>query len=100
VLAFFPGHRFGFGVGSLILLINVVMLWGYSLSCHACRHVVGGRLKHFSKHPVRYRMWTVVSKLNAKHMQFAWTSLTTVMITDLYIMAVAAGWITDFRFVN
>jgi len=99
-LAFFPGHKFGFGVGSLILLVNVVMLWGYSLSCHACRHVVGGRLKHFSKHPVRYRMWTLVSKLNAKHMQFAWTSLTTVMITDLYIMAVAAGWITDFRFVN
>src|SRR6266478_3517119 len=47
----------------------------YSLSCHACRHAVGGRLKHFSKHPVRYWMWTQVSKLNAKHMQFAWISL-------------------------
>ena len=33
-----------------------MMLWGYTLSCHSCRHVTGGRLKHFSKHPMRYRL--------------------------------------------
>lgn len=49
-----PGG-FGFGLGNLILLGNVIMLWIYTLSCHSCRHVTGGRLKHFSKHPVRYR---------------------------------------------
>ena len=60
------------GLGTLVLLVNAALLWLYSLSCHACRHATGGRLKHFSKHPVRYWMWTQVSKLNAKHMQFAW----------------------------
>jgi hypothetical protein len=91
---------FGIGVGTLVLWVNLVMLWGYSVSCHACRHIAGGRLRHFSKHPVRYWMWTRISKLNAKHMQWAWASLTSVMLTDLYVMAVAAGWITDFRFFN
>ena len=38
------------------------LLWVYTLSCHSCRHIVGGRLKHFSKHPVRYRLWTQVSQ--------------------------------------
>ena len=46
-------------------LVNAALLWLYSLSCHSCRHVVGGRLKHFSAHPVRYRAWTLVSRLNA-----------------------------------
>ncbi|MGH3829736.1 MAG: hypothetical protein ACRDRS_04675 [Pseudonocardiaceae bacterium] len=101
VAAFFPADGgFGVGLGSLILLINVTMLWLYSLSCHACRHIAGGRLKHFSKHPVRYWFWTRVSTLNGRHMQFAWASLITVMLTDFYIMAVAAGWITDLRLFN
>ena len=62
--------------------------------------MVGGRLKHFSKHPVRYRLWTLVSRLNGRHGQFAMISLFTVILTDFYIMAVAAGWITDLRIVN
>ena len=46
------------GLGTVVLLVNVVLIWLYTLSCHSCRHTVGGRLKHFSKHPVRYRAWT------------------------------------------
>jgi len=82
------------------MVVNVVMLALYSLSCHACRHVVGGRLKHFSKHPVRYQLWTVVSKLNPKHGNFAMASLFTVILTDFYIMSLSAGWISDLRFIN
>ena len=89
------GHM---GLGTLVLVVNAALLWAYSLSCHACRHAVGGRLKHFSKHPARYWMWTQVSKLNAKHMQFAWLSLFWVLLTDLYIRLVASGAITDPRF--
>jgi len=100
VLAFLPQGRFGFGLGSIILLVNVVLLWGYTLSCHACRHVLGGRLKHFSRHPVRYAVWNRISALNARHMQFAWASLVSVTLTDVYIMAVAAGWISDLRIVG
>jgi len=101
IKAFHPqGHAFGFGLGSLIMVVNVVMLWLYSLSCHACRHAVGGRINNFSKHPVRYRLWTWVSTLNPKHGNFAMASLATVIFTDFYVMAVSAGWITDLRFLN
>jgi hypothetical protein len=89
------GHM---GLGTLVLIVNAALLWIYSLSCHACRHITGGRLKHFSKHPVRYKAWTLVSRLNAKHMQFAWVSLGFVLFTDLYIRLVASGAITDPRF--
>ncbi|WP_018686244.1 hypothetical protein [Actinokineospora enzanensis] len=89
----------GLGLGNLILLANVVLLWAYTLSCHSCRHIAGGRLKHFSKHPVRYRAWTVVSKLNTRHMQLAWTTLGTLVLTDLYVMLVASGAIADLRFI-
>lgn len=81
------------GLGSFVLLINAVLLWLYSLSCHSCRHIVGGRLKHFSKHPIRFRMWGFVSKLNARHNQFAWASLVWVALTDLYVRLAAAGWL-------
>ena len=60
------------GLGTLIMIVNIVLIWLYTLSCHSCRHIVGGRLRHFSKHPVRYRLWTWVSKLNAKHAHYAW----------------------------
>jgi hypothetical protein len=90
----------GFGLGTLIMLVNVVLLWGYSLSCHSCRHITGGRLKHFSQHPVRYWIWNRISWLNARHMQLAWTTLGTLMLTDLYIWLVAAHVFSDFRFYN
>jgi hypothetical protein len=40
----------------------------------------------------------LVSKLNARHMQFAWVSLVWVAFTDFYVWMVATGHITDFRF--
>jgi hypothetical protein len=49
---------------------------------------------------VRYWIWTQVSKLNTRHMAFAWTTLGTLAFTDFYIMLVASGTITDFRFVG
>ena len=91
---------FGMGLGTLVLLTNVVLLWLYTLSCHSCRSLVGGRLKHFSKHPVRYRAWQWVSKLNARHMQLAWITLASLVLTDLYVWMVASGTIPDLRFIN
>jgi hypothetical protein len=93
---FFNG--WGMGLGSLVLVVNAALLWCYSLSCHSCRHIVGGRLKHFSRHPIRFKMWGFVSKLNAKHMQIAWCSLVFVALTDLYVRLVASGWVHDPRF--
>jgi hypothetical protein len=95
-----PDGNFGFGLGSLIMLANVILIWGYTLSCHSCRHITGGRLKHFSKHPVRYWIWTKISWMNRRHMQFAWITLGTLMLTDLYVLLVASGAISDVRFYN
>jgi hypothetical protein len=89
------GHM---GLGSLVLVVNAVLLWLYSLSCHSCRHIIGGRLKHFSRHPVRYKMWGWVSVLNRRHMYLAWASLVFVALTDLYVRLVASGTIHDPRF--
>jgi hypothetical protein len=77
-----------------------VLLWAYTASCHSCRHIMGGRLKHFSAHPTRYKAWTIVSKLNTRHMQLAWTTLTTLVITDGYVALVASGTISDLRIFN
>jgi len=101
VLAFHGASGgFGFGLGNIILVGNVVMLWMYTLSCHSCRHVVGGRLKHFSRHPVRYWMWSQVSKINTQHMLWAWITLGTLVVTDLFIMLLSSGVIPAVRFVD
>ncbi|CUR60278.1 putative succinate dehydrogenase/fumarate reductase, membrane anchor subunit [metagenome] len=89
------GHM---GLGTVFMLVNVALIWLYTLSCHSCRHAVGGRLRHFSKHPVRYQLWTWVSRLNAHHAKFAWYSLFSVALVDLYIYLLATGAITDPRF--
>jgi hypothetical protein len=89
------GHM---GLGTLVLVVNACLLWAYTASCHSCRHIMGGRLKHFSKHPVRYKAWTIVSKLNTRHMQLAWASLFGVALTDLYVWLVASGAFSDPKF--
>ena len=91
---------FGVGLGTLIMGVNVVLLWTYTLSCHSCRHIVGGRLRTFSRHPVRYKAWTLVSKLNQRHMELAWTTLGTLLITDAYIALVSSGAFNDPRLFN
>jgi hypothetical protein len=89
------GHM---GLGSVVFLVNVVFIWLYTLGCHSCRHIVGGRLRHFSKHPVRYRMWGWVSGLNARHGTYAWLSLFSIALADLYVYLLATDRITDVRF--
>jgi len=102
ILAFGPaeGESDGIhmGLGTVLMIINVYYIWMYTLSCHSCRHAVGGRLRHFSKHPVRYQLWTWVSKRNVKHARYAWVSLFSVALVDLYISLLAANVFDDPRF--
>jgi hypothetical protein len=93
----FPGG-IGMGVGSLIFAINASLLWMYSLSCHSCRHLCGGQVDEFSKHPIRFRLWKLTTPLNRRHMVFAWASLFSVALTDVYVRLVASGTIHDPRF--
>ena len=91
---------FGIGLGTVIIVVNVAFLWLYTLSCHSCRHVVGGRLRHFFDTRSATAPWTTVSRLNARHMELAWITLGTLMVTDGYIALVASGAFSDLRLVN
>ncbi|MFF8994671.1 hypothetical protein ACF09H_33035 [Streptomyces sp. NPDC014983] len=92
-------HRWGhMGLGTLVFLVNIALIWTYTLSCHSCRHIVGGQLKHFSRHPARYRAWRFVGRLNARHMQLAWASLIGVALADFYVYLLASGVFDDPRF--
>lgn len=97
VMAFrMPGAGgIGLSVGTLVLCVNAALLWLYTLGCHAGRHMCGGSLKLFSKHPLRAWLWRIVTPLNARHMQFAWASLIFVGLTDLYVRLVAGGVFID-----
>ena len=97
VMAFrLPGDGgIGVSVGTLVLCVNAALLWLYSASCHACRHLCGGNVNRFSKHPVRYRLWKFTTPLNARHMQIAWASLAWVAFADLYVRLVASGVFSD-----
>ena len=48
ILALHPAGAWRFGLGNVILFADLVLLTGYSLSCHSLRHFVGGRLDCFS----------------------------------------------------
>jgi len=88
---------FGMGVGTVVLLGSTALLTLYSLSCHSCRHLVGGHVDAFSRAPVRYRLWRWVSALNAQHGPIAWVSLVAVALADLYVYLLATGVVRDLR---
>jgi hypothetical protein len=95
--AIYADGEWRLSLGALILIAAALLLLAYSLSCHSCRHIMGGRLNHFSKHPIRYWGWTQVTKLNAKHMQLAWVSLIAVWFADFYVLMVASGTFDDLH---
>ena len=92
--------QFGVGVGTLVMALNVVLLAGYTFGCHSLRHLVGGSVDCFSCASggrARYGLWRGVSRLNSNHMLWAWCSLFSVALTDVYIRLCAMGVITDIR---
>jgi hypothetical protein len=90
-------ERFGVGVGTIVLTVNVVLLGGYTLGCHSLRHLVGGALDAFSRHRLRKRCWDCVSCLNRGHQRWAWASLLWVAFSDLYVRLCAQGTWSDWR---
>jgi hypothetical protein len=100
VRAFIFDGRFGAGLGSLVLLLNVGLLTLYTTSCHSLRHLAGGNLDCFSCVAFgkpRYAAWRWLSALNQRHMLFAWMSLFSVGLADLYVRLVASGALKDVR---
>jgi hypothetical protein len=99
------GHQPGIGVGTLIMLINVALLTGFTLGCNSLRHLTGGRLDCFScpgnvaRARGGYKAWRLVTRFNEHHSLWAWLSLFSVGFTDLYIRLCAMGVWTDIRIV-
>jgi len=100
VKAFVFEGKFGISLVSLVMLLNVILLSAYSFGCHACRHLLGGRLDCFSKSGLaknQFRLWKFVTALNEHHMLWAWLSLFSVGFTDFYIRQVASGVFPEVR---
>ncbi|MBV9342381.1 MAG: succinate dehydrogenase [Acidobacteria bacterium] len=98
--AFVFADRFGVGLGTLVLLVNVMLLTLYFSSCHSLRHLLGGKLDCFSCTNfgnARHSTWRGLSFLNEHHMLFAWTSLFSVGLADFYVRLVSSGAIRDLR---
>jgi hypothetical protein len=87
----------GIGVGTIVMTINVILLGSYTLGCHSLRHLIGGARDMLSGRPIQKKSYDCVSKLNKRHMMFAWFSLFWVGFTDFYIRACSMGLITDYR---
>jgi hypothetical protein len=92
-------REFGIGVGTLVLLINVILLSSYTLGCHSGRHIFGGHKDEVSKHPVRSACYDCATGLNTRHMQFAWTSLFSVAFADIYVRLCSMGIWSDWRII-
>jgi len=100
IVSFWWDGHFGIGLGSLILLTNIILLSLYLLSCHSLRHLVGGKLDCFSctkSNQTRHGLWKKASSLNERHMLFAWCSLFSVGFADFYVRLVTSGAFTDPR---
>ena len=97
LLAFRFDGRWGVGLGSLLLLVNVALLTLFAASCNSCRHVCGGHLKSLHDAPLRHGAWKLASRLNAHHREYAWASFATVVAADLYIRLLASGALHDPR---
>lgn len=91
VRAFVPDGGFHFGLGNVVLVVNVFCLACYTLGCHSMRHLVGGGKDCFSCHRVRHRLWRGVTVLNLRHETWAWVSMFTVWATDLYLRLLIHG---------
>jgi hypothetical protein len=101
IAAFVFDGRIGAHLGSLLFLVNVVLLSGYTFGCHAFRHMVGGNLDCFScarGGRVRHRLWQWVTPVNHRHALWAWASLFSVSLADVYVRLLMAGAIADPRF--
>jgi hypothetical protein len=100
------GYTFGMGLGTLIMLVNVVLLSGFTLGCNSLRHLVGGRKNCFScpmhngelTTNTAFKAWHFVSRFNERHALWAWLSLFSVGFTDLYIRLCSMGIWSDVRF--
>jgi hypothetical protein len=91
------GKHFGIGVGTLVLLLNVTLLAGYTFGCHSFRHLIGGKVDELSKSPSRLTAYNCSSCLNRWHMAWAWCSLFWVAWSDVYVRLCSMNVLKDYH---
>ncbi len=92
------GDALGISVGTLVLALNVILLGGYTLGCHAFRHLVGGGTNDWTSTliaRIKYKFWKMSTFLNEHHKDWALISLLWVMFADFYVYACTMGWWSD-----
>jgi hypothetical protein len=90
-------RTFGIGVGTLVLAANTTFLTGYTFGCHSLRHLVGGRLDRFARRPTQTKLYDTACRFNGRHALWAWLSLFSVALADLYVRLLSMGVLTDWR---
>jgi hypothetical protein len=88
---------FGIGLGSLIIILNPILLGLYTFGCHSLRHLIGGRKDVMANGSLQKNCYDCVSHLNRNHMKWAWISMFYVALVDVYIRLCASGVIHDWR---
>jgi hypothetical protein len=103
ILTFFPDGSFGVRVGSLIWLVNVVLISAYTFSCHSLRHLIGGNKDCYTclrGGNTRRKFYNGVTRLNLWHPQWAWLSLVSLLVTDVYFRLIQSDIIPDLRIIG
>ena len=89
----YNGHWY-LGLGTGIMLVNVILLTGYTFGCHSLRHLIGGGLDCYScsaYRRARKRSWNVLTWFNMRHSVWAWCSMISVVAVDVYIRLLMSG---------
>jgi hypothetical protein len=97
IKAFKWDDGFHVNVGALLMTLNVSLIGLYTFGCHSLRHLIGGGRDQLPRGAVGKNCYDCVSALNKKHQLFAWSSLFSVGLTDVYIRLCSMGVITDLR---
>jgi hypothetical protein len=92
VLAVFHDGGLRLGIGVFLVAADAILVSLYVFSCHSFRHLVGGGMDCFSctaNTKRRHGIWQRVSAWNQYHGVWAWASLASIIVVDLYVRALA-----------
>ena len=84
------------------MLVNVILLSLYTFTCHSFRYLMGGRIDAFSRARLGklwHRVVNFLNQLNPRHGLYAWVSMFSVGLTDVYIRLLMAGIIHEPRWI-
>ena len=90
--------QFRLGLGVFLIAADAILVTLYVGSCHSFRHLVGGSMDCFSctaYTQTRHGIWRWVSRINVHHGKYAWLSLVSIVLVDLYVRALALDIINE-----